>query len=67
VTLTAERILIATGSRTAVPSAPGIEDIDWIDHITALELGEVPESLLVVGGGPVGLEFAQILRASAHA
>ena len=58
--LTADRILIATGSRTAVPSIPGIEDVDWIDHITALELGEVPESLLVVGGGPVGLELAQI-------
>ena len=60
VRLTAERILIATGSRTAVPPIPGIEDVDWIDHITALELGEVPESVLVVGGGPVGLEFAQI-------
>src|SRR5438132_5719953 len=58
--LTADRILIATGSRTAVPSVPGIDQIDWIDHISALELEEVPESLLVVGGGPVGLEFAQI-------
>jgi pyruvate/2-oxoglutarate dehydrogenase complex dihydrolipoamide dehydrogenase (E3) component len=56
----AEKILIATGSRTAVPSIPGIEDVDWIDHISALELTEVPESLLIVGGGPVGLEFAQI-------
>ena len=60
VRLTAERILIATGSRTAVPPIQGIENVDWIDHITALELGEVPESLLIVGGGPVGLEFAQI-------
>jgi pyruvate/2-oxoglutarate dehydrogenase complex dihydrolipoamide dehydrogenase (E3) component len=60
VRLTAERILIATGGRTAVPPIPGIESVDWIDHITALELDDVPESLLVVGGGPVGLEFAQI-------
>ena len=58
--LRAEKILIATGSRTAVPPIPGIEDVDWIDHISALELEEVPESLLVVGAGPVGLEFAQI-------
>jgi mercuric reductase len=58
--LTGEKILIATGSRTAVPSIPGIEDVDWIDHVTALELEDVPESLLVVGAGPVGLEFAQI-------
>ena len=60
VQLTAERTLIATGSRTAVPPIPGIEAVDWIDHITALELDQVPESLLVLGGGPVGLEFAQM-------
>jgi mercuric reductase len=58
--LTGERFLVATGSRTAVPAIPGIEEVDWIDHISALELEEVPESLLVVGGGPVGVEFAQI-------
>jgi mercuric reductase len=58
--LTAERILIATGSRTAVPSVRGIEDVDWIDHVSALELEQIPESLLVVGAGPVGLELAQI-------
>jgi mercuric reductase len=58
--LTAERILIATGSRTAIPPIEGIEDVDWVDHVSALELTELPESLLVVGAGPVGLEFAQI-------
>jgi mercuric reductase len=58
--LSGERILIATGSRTAVPPIAGIEDIEWIDHVSALELDQVPESLLVVGAGPVGLEFAQI-------
>jgi pyruvate/2-oxoglutarate dehydrogenase complex dihydrolipoamide dehydrogenase (E3) component len=60
--LSADRILIATGSRTAVPPAAGIEHVDWIDHVSALELEEIPESLLVVGAGPVGLEFAQIFR-----
>ena len=58
--LSGDRILIATGSRTAVPPIPGIEDIEWLDHVSALELEEVPESLLIVGAGPVGLEFAQI-------
>jgi pyruvate/2-oxoglutarate dehydrogenase complex dihydrolipoamide dehydrogenase (E3) component len=58
--LGADRILIATGSRTAVPPIEGIDDIDWIDHVSALELTELPDSLLIVGGGPVGLEFAQI-------
>jgi mercuric reductase len=60
--LDAERILIATGSRTAVPPIDGIDDIDWIDHISALELTEPPESLLVVGAGAVGLEFGQTFR-----
>ena len=58
--LTAEKILIATGGRTAVPPIPGIDEVDWIDHVSALELEEVPQALLVVGAGPVGLEFAQI-------
>jgi mercuric reductase len=57
--LTSERILIATGSRTAVPPIEGIEVVDWLDHVSALELEELPESLLVVGAGAVGLEFGQ--------
>ena len=58
--LRGERILVATGSRTSVPPIPGIEDVAWLDHVSALELDEVPESLLIIGAGPVGLEFAQI-------
>jgi mercuric reductase len=57
--LTAERILVATGSRTAVPPIDGIDEIDWLDHVSALELTERPESMLVVGGGAVGLELGQ--------
>ncbi|HMB18925.1 MAG TPA: NAD(P)/FAD-dependent oxidoreductase [Gaiellaceae bacterium] len=58
--LSAERILVATGSRTAVPPIEGLDEVGWIDHVTALQLTELPDSLLVVGGGPVGLELAQI-------
>jgi mercuric reductase len=58
--LSAERILVATGSRTAAPPIEGLDEVGWIDHISALELTELPESLLVIGGGPVGLEFAQM-------
>jgi mercuric reductase len=54
-----DRVLIATGSRTAVPQIPGLP-LDWIDHVSALDLEELPDSMLVLGGGPVGLEFAQI-------
>ena len=60
--LEAERILIATGSRTAVPPIEGIDEVGWIDHVSALELTELPKSLLVVGAGAVGLEFGQIFR-----
>ena len=58
--LESERMLIASGSRTAVPPIEGIEEVGWIDHISALDLTEVPASLLVVGAGAVGLEFGQI-------
>ena len=58
--LSADRILIATGSRTAIPPIEGLDEVDWIDHVSALELTELPESLLILGAGPVGLEFAQI-------
>jgi mercuric reductase len=57
--LAADRVLIATGSRTAVPPIEGLDEVGWIDHVSALELIELPESLLVVGGGAVGLEFGQ--------
>jgi mercuric reductase len=60
--LEADRILIASGSRTAVPPIEGLEEVGWLDHISALELTELPESLLVVGGGAVGLEFGQMFK-----
>ena len=58
--LTADRILVATGSRTAEPPIEGLAEVGWIDHVSALQLTELPAALLVVGAGPVGLEFAQI-------
>jgi mercuric reductase len=57
--LKTERVLIASGSRTAVPPIEGLQDVGWLDHVSALDLTELPESLLVVGGGAVGLEFGQ--------
>jgi mercuric reductase len=57
--LSAERFLVATGSRTAIPPIDGLDTIDWLDHVSALEITDLPESLLVVGAGAVGLEFGQ--------
>ena len=56
----AERILIATGSTAVPPPVPGLTGAGFLTHITALASERLPESLLVLGGGPVGLEFAQI-------
>jgi mercuric reductase len=60
VELEGERVLVATGSRAAVPPIPGIDEVDWVDHVSALELTEAPESMIVLGAGPVGLEFGQM-------
>src|SRR4051812_27617120 len=53
--ISGDRVLVATGSRTSVPPIDGLDEVGWLDHVTALELTELPESLLVVGAGPVGL------------
>ncbi|MBI1869314.1 MAG: mercury(II) reductase [Methylocystis sp.] len=54
------KIIIATGSRPAVPAIPGIEDVPYLTSTTALELEALPHSLLVIGGGYVGAELAQM-------
>ncbi len=58
--LTAKNILIATGSSAAVPSIKGIESVDYLTNIEALSLKEKPESLIIIGGRALGLEFAQM-------
>ena len=56
----AERILIATGSAALAPAVPGLSDVGFLTHTTALSSEHLPASLLVLGGGPLGLEFAQL-------
>lgn len=58
--LAAERFLIATGSTAVPPPIPGLAEAGYLTHITALGSEHLPKSLLVLGDGPVGLEFAQI-------
>jgi pyruvate/2-oxoglutarate dehydrogenase complex dihydrolipoamide dehydrogenase (E3) component len=55
----AKRWILATGSRTAVPPVPGLEAAGYLTHETLWELRTLPESLLVLGAGPIGLEMAQ--------
>ncbi|MDE2166316.1 MAG: mercury(II) reductase [Alphaproteobacteria bacterium] len=54
------RIVIATGARPAVPAISGIDDIDYLTSTTALSLEALPKSLLVIGGGYIGVELAQM-------
>jgi pyruvate/2-oxoglutarate dehydrogenase complex dihydrolipoamide dehydrogenase (E3) component len=56
----AERLIITTGARPAVPALPGIEDVEYLTSTSALALETLPKSLLVIGGGFVGAELAQM-------
>lgn len=55
-----ERVVIATGARTAIPPVPGLAEAEPLTNVTALDLERLPSSLAVIGGGPLGLEFAQV-------
>jgi mercuric reductase len=58
--LSAAKIIIATGTRPAVPSIKGIEDVPYLTSTTALELEELPQSMLVIGAGYIAAEISQI-------
>jgi pyruvate/2-oxoglutarate dehydrogenase complex dihydrolipoamide dehydrogenase (E3) component len=60
--LTAATIFINAGARPAKPSMTGIEDVATLDSTSIMELDTVPQHLLVVGGGYIGLEFGQMFR-----
>jgi len=60
-TLSARRFIIATGSSPLVPAVDGLSGVPFLTSLGALELEEVPESVIVLGGRSLGLEFAQIL------
>jgi len=55
-------VIISTGTRAAIDPIPGLAEAQPLTHIEALELGEVPEHLLVLGGGYIGLELSQAMR-----
>jgi pyruvate/2-oxoglutarate dehydrogenase complex dihydrolipoamide dehydrogenase (E3) component len=61
-TLSAEHVIISTGSRATIADTPGLADSQPLTHVEALELGELPGHLIILGGGYVGLEFAQAMR-----
>jgi pyruvate/2-oxoglutarate dehydrogenase complex dihydrolipoamide dehydrogenase (E3) component len=61
-TLTADRFFINAGCRPSVPALAGLQDIPFLNSTSIMELDVVPEHLLVIGGGYIGLEFGQLFR-----
>ncbi|ANP36453.1 dihydrolipoamide dehydrogenase [Phaeobacter gallaeciensis] len=57
--ITARRIVIATGSSPLVPPIPGLDQVPYETNETLFDLRERPDHLLIIGGGPIGLEMAQ--------
>lgn len=60
--ITGKFIVIATGSRAAVPPIPGLADVPYLTNENIFNLQKLPEKLLILGGGPIGLELGQGFR-----
>ncbi|MFQ5695188.1 MAG: mercuric reductase [Terriglobia bacterium] len=60
--LSAKNIFINTGTRAARPPIPGLDTVPALDNKSIMELDTVPEHLLVIGGGYIGMEFGQMFR-----
>ncbi len=60
--VTAEQIFINTGARPAVPKIDGLDQIEYLDSTSVMELDAVPEHLLILGGSYIALEFGQMFR-----
>lgn len=61
-TYEARRIVVATGSRAAVPPVPGLESVPFFTNETIFRNTTLPSHLMIIGGGPIGLEMAQAHR-----
>ena len=60
--LAAEKIFINAGTRASRPALEGLDQVPFLDNVSIMELDSVPEHLLVLGGGYIGLEFGQMFR-----
>jgi len=61
-TIESEKIFINTGGRASIPAIPGLRDVPFLTNESIMQLTSVPEHLLVLGGGYIGLEFGQMFR-----
>ncbi len=58
--LRARSVILATGSHAGVPPVDGLEDVGYVDNVSVLELERLPRSMVIVGAGPIGTEYAQM-------
>ena len=58
----ARRFVVATGSSATVPPIPGLDQVPYLTNETVFDLDAIPEHLIVLGGGPIGIELAQAFR-----
>lgn len=58
----AARIVIAAGSKAFIPPIEGIEDVPYLTNETIFDVAELPEHLMIIGGGPIGIELGQAFR-----
>ena len=56
-----KRFILCTGSSPVIPPIPGLTELDYLDNTTIFDLDELPADLIVLGGGPIGLELGQAL------
>ena len=61
-TITARRIVVATGSRPFIPPIPGLDTVPCLTNETIFDLQALPRHLIIIGGGPIGVEMAQAHR-----
>ncbi|MBC7945018.1 MAG: FAD-dependent oxidoreductase, partial [Burkholderiales bacterium] len=61
-TITAKKFVIATGSQPAVPKIPGLDGVPYLTNETVFGLSEAVPALIILGGGPIGIEMAQAFK-----
>nr|AGF93420.1 pyridine nucleotide-disulfide oxidoreductase dimerization region [uncultured organism] len=62
-TIKADKIFLFSGSRSEIPSIDGIDEVDYLTNRNIFDMSEIPESLMVIGGGYIGIEFAHFFSA----
>ncbi|MBB4187093.1 FAD-containing oxidoreductase [Sinorhizobium terangae] len=60
--ISGDQIFLNTGGRAAVPDFPGVDEVPYLTNTSMMDLSELPEHLVIIGGSYIGLEFAQMFR-----